>query len=345
MPPHVDEDELAAALAAASARAGDRAQRAARVADAIRRFGGYRWVGIYDVTTDEIAVIAWDGPAPPAHPRFPRSQGLCGAAAAAGEAVIVGDVAADPRYLTTHMTTRSEIVVPVLAGGVVVGLIDVESERPHAFADADKQLLTRCAAVIVPLWRDSNSVRVRPAESTDVPAVSALAKRTWADAFGSSVSPEDEAVELEETRSEQYFHEALRNDTILVAEVNGELVGYVQFGVVKIPEVDTRPGDQQLHRVYVDTQLHGRGIGRELMNAALAHPRLVEANRIFLQVWEENRTAVALYESLGFRTVGRTTFAIGSGEIVEDDVMLLDRASSVPPANRSSRPTRTSDRE
>ena len=149
----MDEAELTAELVANSAAADDREQRASRVAASIRRFGGYRWVGVYDVTADEIAVVAWDGPAAPTHPRFPRSQGLCGAAVVAGEPVVVGNVAADPRYLTTHATTRSEIVVPVFDGNHVVGLIDVESDRPDAFSDSDTQLLERCAAVIVPLWR------------------------------------------------------------------------------------------------------------------------------------------------------------------------------------------------
>ncbi len=149
----MDEAALIAELVAASSGEGEREQRAVLVAEAIRRRGDYRWVGIYDVTDNEIAVVGWDGPAPPAHPRFPRSQGLCGAAVAAGEAVVVGDVDADPRYLTTHTTTRSEIVVPVFAGGVAVGLIDVESERPAAFGESDEQLLERCAAAIVPLWR------------------------------------------------------------------------------------------------------------------------------------------------------------------------------------------------
>jgi L-methionine (R)-S-oxide reductase len=142
-------DELAEIVGAAE----DRQQRGGRIAAAIRRFGGYRWVGIYDVGADEIAVVGWDGPAPPTHPRFPRTEGLCGAAAAAGAAVVVGDVAADPRYLTTHQTTRSEIVVPVFRDDVVVGLIDVESERLDAFGECDQQLLERCAAVIDPLWR------------------------------------------------------------------------------------------------------------------------------------------------------------------------------------------------
>jgi ribosomal protein S18 acetylase RimI-like enzyme len=93
---------------------------------------------------------------------------------------------------------------------------------------------------------------------------------------------------------------------------------------VNIPEIDVEPGDQQLHRVYVDIELQGKGIGRGLMNAALSHPRLAGARRIFLQVWEQNANAVGLHESLGFRTCGRTTFTIGAGELAEDVVMVLE---------------------
>jgi diamine N-acetyltransferase len=166
---------------------------------------------------------------------------------------------------------------------------------------------------------------IRPATSNDVPALSALAKRTWSEAFGSSVSLEQEAAELEETRSEAYYIRALRERTILVAEEDGVLVGYVEFGDVDIPEVDVRLGNQELHRIYVAAEVQGRGLGRRLMNAALEHPRLADASRIYLQVWERNERAMRLYESLGFETVGTTRFRIGSGEVVEDLVMRLDR--------------------
>jgi ribosomal protein S18 acetylase RimI-like enzyme len=166
---------------------------------------------------------------------------------------------------------------------------------------------------------------IRPAVPSDVAALSALATRTWSDAFGHSVSVEEEAVELKETRSETYFLGALREETILVAEENGALLGYAQFGDVDIPEVEARPGDQELHRIYVETELQGQGLGRALMKAALEHPRLAEASRVYLQVWEQNEQARGLYESLGFKTVGTTTFTVGSREIVQDLVMLLER--------------------
>lgn len=169
---------------------------------------------------------------------------------------------------------------------------------------------------------------IKAAEASDIAEISELAKRTWSAAFGDALSPEDLALELEQTRSEEYFRAALERDTILLAELGAELVGYVQFGDVTIPEVGVRAGDRGLHRVYVKAEVQGRGIGRELMNAALAHPRLRAGRRIYLAVWEENRKAIRLYESLGFRTVGTTRFTIGSGELVEDLVMVLDKTTA-----------------
>src|SRR5262249_12770763 len=167
--------------------------------------------------------------------------------------------------------------------------------------------------------------RIRTADSRDVPALSALAKRTWSAAFGAGVRREDEEAELEERRSETYFADALKKQTILVAEDASALLGYVQFGDVGIAGVEARPGDRGLQRLYVDTTSQKRGLGRKLLEAALRHPRLANASRIFLQVWDENERAVRLYESFGFERVGTTTFTVGA-RVMEDLVMVLDRS-------------------
>jgi GAF domain-containing protein len=130
-----------------------RIEKAARIAELVRVAGDYRWVGLYDVSATEIAAVAWTGRNAPAFPRFPVTQGLCGAAVSSRAAVIVGDVTQDPRYLTTFGGTRSEIVVPVVsAASAVLGLIDVESERLHAFADRDVAFLGSCASALLPLF-------------------------------------------------------------------------------------------------------------------------------------------------------------------------------------------------
>ena len=120
----------------------------------IQRSGSYRWVGVYDVGPEEISVIAWTGPAPPTHPRFPATQGLNGQAVASRRTIVVGDVAVDPHYLATLSSTRAEIVVPVLGrDGSVVGTIDVESEIVNRFTEADRALVEKCAEAITPLFK------------------------------------------------------------------------------------------------------------------------------------------------------------------------------------------------
>jgi L-methionine (R)-S-oxide reductase len=137
-----------------AAGAGTRLAKARVIAGMIRSEGGYRWAGVYEVGAEEIRALAWDGPDVPAHPSFPRSEGLCGVAAGSRAVVRVDDVRDDPRYLTTLPTTRSEIIVPVLrAGGKeVAALLDVESERVAAFSDADQAFLEACAAALAGLW-------------------------------------------------------------------------------------------------------------------------------------------------------------------------------------------------
>lgn len=130
-------------------------ERIKRIAEVIRSARCYRWVGIYAVTDKEIAAIAWTGTDIPAYPRFPISQGLCGAAVESRAPIVVSDVRNDPRYLTTFGSTRSEIVVPVEdATGKVVGIIDVESERPNAFQDEDTRFLRNCASAILPMFEE-----------------------------------------------------------------------------------------------------------------------------------------------------------------------------------------------
>jgi L-methionine (R)-S-oxide reductase len=125
-----------------------RAEKLREVAEILREAGPYRWVGLYDVTADGIAVAAWSGPGEPAHPRLPVGDGLCGAAVREKKSILVGDVATDARYRTTLPTTRSEIVVPILdaVDGRARGVIDVESDRLDAFGEDDRTLLEHCAA-------------------------------------------------------------------------------------------------------------------------------------------------------------------------------------------------------
>ena len=92
---------------------------------------------------------------PTPHIRIPVSEGICGAAVASGETVVVDDVNADPRYLSCSIRTKSEIVVPIRAHGKVVGEIDIDSHTPAAFTHADRSFIEE-AAHIVGAWMEQH---------------------------------------------------------------------------------------------------------------------------------------------------------------------------------------------
>ncbi len=114
------------------------------------RFAHYSWVGIYLVEGNDLVLGPWKGPEATEHVRIPLGQGICGAAAASGRTEIVDDVHADARYLACFPSTRSEIVVPISFEGRIVGEIDIDSDRPAAFGDADRSFLERVAVLVSP---------------------------------------------------------------------------------------------------------------------------------------------------------------------------------------------------
>ncbi len=113
------------------------------------RLPNYDWVGFYmlDPEDDSFLVLGPFHGAPTEHVRIPVNQGICGAAVAQGETVIVEDVSADPRYLSCSIETKSEIVVPIRVRGKVEGEIDIDSHTLNAFGAEDRAFLEECAAV------------------------------------------------------------------------------------------------------------------------------------------------------------------------------------------------------
>src|SRR5688572_33244634 len=124
----------------------DRAMAAA-VATLKRRMPDYSWVGIYLLNGNELVLGPFEG-RPSPHTRIPVGRGICGAAAAEKATIIVDDVNADPRYLACSVDTRSEIVVPIMAGTEVLGEIDIDSDRLAAFDSVDQQLLEAVASLL-----------------------------------------------------------------------------------------------------------------------------------------------------------------------------------------------------
>jgi L-methionine (R)-S-oxide reductase len=112
----------------------------------------YSWVGIYLVDGSDLVLDAWSGPAATEHTRIPIGKGVCGFAAKAARTEIVSDVSKDPRYLQCFLSTKSEIVVPILRSGKVVGEIDIDSDQLDSFSSVDREFLEAVGRKVVERW-------------------------------------------------------------------------------------------------------------------------------------------------------------------------------------------------
>ena len=141
-------ETLAAEIVRAIDRAADGTAAMAQAVAALKeRLPYYTWVGIYLLEGEELALGPYLGKPSP-HTRIPLNRGICGAAASEKATIVVGDVNSDPRYLACSLETKSEIVVPIMRGGTVLGEIDIDSDRPAAFGATDRALLEEVAAAL-----------------------------------------------------------------------------------------------------------------------------------------------------------------------------------------------------
>lgn len=113
----------------------------------------YDWVGFYLVDPDSEAELIL-GPyvgAPTEHTRIPFGKGICGQAATTENTFIVQDVTLETNYLSCSPDVRSEIVVPILKEGMIVGELDIDSHTLAPFTEEDQAFLDAICAQVAPL--------------------------------------------------------------------------------------------------------------------------------------------------------------------------------------------------
>lgn len=95
------------------------------------RLPGLNWAGFYLLRGDTLVLGPFQGR--PACSRIGPGRGVCGAAAARRATLNVPDVAAFPGHIACDAASRSELVVPLLRGGELLGVLDLDSPLPARF--------------------------------------------------------------------------------------------------------------------------------------------------------------------------------------------------------------------
>jgi GAF domain-containing protein len=104
------------------------------------------WVGFYWVQEDELVLGPFQGPV--ACTRIKKGRGVCGAAWEKATTLIVEDVEKFPGHIACSSASKSEIVVPVYQNGMIVGVLDVDSELLAHFDEVDKIYLEKIVSLL-----------------------------------------------------------------------------------------------------------------------------------------------------------------------------------------------------
>lgn len=138
--------ELALQLEALVAGERDAVANAANAASLIyHALPDVNWVGYYFLRGDELVLGPFQGQ--PACVRIPVGKGVCGTAVAQRRSLRVDDVFVFPGHIACDTASRSECVVPLIAGEKIIGVLDIDSPNTARFDASDQTGLERLAAI------------------------------------------------------------------------------------------------------------------------------------------------------------------------------------------------------
>ncbi len=140
---HVADDllsDLAGLFAGETDPVANAANAAAAICQHVERIN---WAGFYFLKDGALVLGPFQGK--PACVRIALGRGVCGAAASRRETVVVDDVHAFPGHIACDGASKSEIVVPLVRKGVLVGVLDIDSPEFARFGAAERALFEAVA--------------------------------------------------------------------------------------------------------------------------------------------------------------------------------------------------------
>lgn len=120
----------------------------ANVAAMLHETFRFWWTGFYRVQGEQLVLGPFQGPL--ACTRIAKGRGVCGTAWQEAQTLVVKDVHQFPGHIACSSASQSEIVVPILKDNVVIGVLDIDSEKPALFDEVDAFYLEQVVEI---LWK------------------------------------------------------------------------------------------------------------------------------------------------------------------------------------------------
>jgi ribosomal protein S18 acetylase RimI-like enzyme len=160
-------------------------------------------------------------------------------------------------------------------------------------------------------------------EGAELARVAELAGRIWRAHYPGIISPEQIQYMLERMYAIETIGAEIRSQGIRYYQIlaDGQMAGFASLGPT------TEPGVAKLHKLYVVPEVHGRGLGKRLLNHCETEMVQIGARRLILAVNKRNAKAIAFYQRNGFAVIESVVNDIGGGYVMDDFIMAKELAT------------------
>jgi diamine N-acetyltransferase len=161
-----------------------------------------------------------------------------------------------------------------------------------------------------------NKLEFRRAAETDILILGQLAERIWRDYYPAIIGQAQVDYMLPRMYSEEVIRQEIADGNVweLAVADDNTPIAFLSIGL-------DSTGRAKLHKLYLDTNLHGRGFGQQLIHRAIEIARELGASDIWLQVNKQNTRAIRAYERAGFYLEKEAVFDIGGGFVMDDFIL------------------------
>ncbi|RZJ68576.1 MAG: GNAT family N-acetyltransferase [Flavobacterium sp.] len=167
-----------------------------------------------------------------------------------------------------------------------------------------------------------SNIQLRPVSNNDAAALQSIGRETFCETFAAVNTEENLKQYLETSFSDEKVTAELNdeNSEFYFAVAENRVIGYlkVNFGESQTELKDNR--SLEIERIYVLKEFHGNGTAQLLYNKAIQVAQRLDAEYIWLGVWEENQRAIRFYKKNGFKAFDKHIFKLGDD--TQTDIMM-----------------------
>lgn len=160
-------------------------------------------------------------------------------------------------------------------------------------------------------------ITLRPITDADFATVAELGARIWRRHYISMISAEQIEYMLAGRYTPDKLEPYLNSDSrwLDLLEHDGQAIGYCSYALTD------SPGEMKLEQLYLLPELHGQGLGGQMLRHVEARARALGADTLMLTVNKHNAGSIAVYRKAGFSVREEAVFDIGNGFVMDDYVM------------------------